>query len=631
MASWVSGLEEAGRSMRQYLKTAHPLLIGGIVGLFAIALWRLGIWQPLEYLAYNQTVVLRQRLFRPVWSQEVVVIAIDEASLQQYGQFPWPRRRYTDLLQKLAVSQPAAIGFDILFAEPTADDAAFAEAIAYSGNVVLAVGGDFEGNPIAIVPELAQVAHQGHIYNRADADAITRQFALYLGTYPSLGIALLQVYQQSLQNTVTLAHPDGNLSPTDLPVIPLPLATSNDRWLWVNWIGPTSGITTYSFAAVVSGRVSPRAFSNKIVLVGPTATGIDSLYTPFHHSPPTSGVYLHAAVIDNLLQQRELRRVEGFGVDLGLLAIALLLAWGCRQQTPRWRLGLVLAAISGIWLGTFLLFAGANFWLPMAAPIGTITLTWIGLQLWEQYERQWLFSIFSKYISPEMTDLIWERRSELFQSGQVQAQEMVVTVLFLDIRGFTSIAENIAPRLLLDWLNAYLEMMTDCIMDHGGMVDKYIGDAVMAVFGVPFPHTQAVEIQRDARQAIEAAITIHERLKPLNQKFEKQGKPQIKVGIGIHTGLVVAGSLGGGRRLNYSVLGDTVNIAARLEAMNKEVTVGNPYNILVTGETLTCVYDYYIARPVNNFQLRGREQRTLVFAILGRRHLNQSQGAKPQT
>ncbi|WP_448573412.1 CHASE2 domain-containing protein [Trichothermofontia sp.] len=616
--------------MRQYLKTAHPLLIGGIVGLLTIAFWRLGIWQPLEYLAYNQIVVLRQRLFRLTWSQEVVVIAIDEASLQQYGQFPWPRRHYTELLQKLAVSQPAAIGFDILFAEPTADDPAFAEAIAYSGNVVLAVGGDFDGNPIPIVPELAQVAHQGHIYNRADADAITRQFALYLGTYPSLAIALLQVYQQSLKGTITLAPPTGNSqSSLGLPVIPPPLTTGDDRWLWVNWIGPTSGITTYSFAAVASGQISPQVFSNKIVLVGPTATGIDSLYTPFHHSPPTAGVYLHAAVIDNLLQQRELRRADGLALALGLLAIPFLLAWVCRQQTPRRRLGGVLVAIVSTGLGTFFLFAGANLWLPVAAPIGTIILTWIGWQLWEQYERQWLFSIFSKYISPEMTDLIWERRSELFQSGQVQAQEMVVTVLFLDIRGFTSIAEKIAPRLLLDWLNVYLEMMTDCIMDHGGMVDKYIGDAVMAVFGVPFPRTQSVEIQRDARQAIEAAITIHERLDSLNQQFQQQGKPQVKVGIGIHTGLVVAGSLGGERRLNYSVLGDTVNIAARLEAMNKEVTMGNPYNILVTGETLTCVQDYYIARPVNTFQLRGREQQTLVFAILGRRHLGQIQVPKP--
>lgn len=616
--------------MRQYLKTAHPLLIGGIAGLLAIALWRLGVWQPLEYLAYNQTVLLRHRLLRPAWSQEIVVIAIDEASLRQYGQFPWPRSRYTQLLKQLSMSLPAAIGFDILFAEPTADDEAFAEAIAYSGNVVLAVGGDYDGNPIAIVPRLAESAHLGHIYNQADADAITRRFALYLGQYPSLGIALLQVYQNSLQDTVTLAMPPGDsLDKPTMPVIPPPRPSGDDSWLWVNWVGPTRTITTYSFADVLSGQVAPRVFSNKIVLVGPTATGLDPLYTPFHHSPPTAGVYLHAAVIDNLLQQRPLRRSEGAIVVLGLMAIALTMAWGCRQQTPRRRLGVWLGAIASTWVATFLLFAGANLWLPVAAPIGTLTLTWIGLQLWEQYERQWLFSLFSKYISPEMTSLIWQRRAELFQSGQVQAQEMVVTVLFLDIRGFTSIAENIAPRLLLDWLNAYLEMMTDCIMDRGGMVDKYIGDAVMAVFGVPFPRTQSVEIQRDARQAIEAAITIHEQLDSLNQKFQKQGKPQVKVGIGIHTGLVVAGSLGGERRLNYSVLGDTVNIAARLEAMNKEVTVGNPYNILVTGETLTCVQDYYIARPVNAFQLRGREQQTLVFAILGRRHLNQIQVSKP--
>ncbi|WP_448563135.1 CHASE2 domain-containing protein [Trichothermofontia sp.] len=620
--------EGAWGSMRQYLKTAHPLLVGGIAGVLAIAFWRLGAWQPLEYLAYNQTVLLRHRLLRLTWSQEIAVIAIDETSLQQYGQFPWPRQRYTQLLKQLAAAQPAAVGFDILFAEPTADDTDLAEAITISGNVVLAVGGDYEGKPIAIVPQLAQAAHLGHIYNQADADAITRRFALYLGDFPALAITLLRVYQQSLQDTVTLSAEDSSSLPA-MPVLPSPLPTGGDYWMWINWQGPTSGIATYSFADVVSGKIPPSFLTNKIVLVGPTATGLDPLYTPFHQTPPTAGVYLHAAVVDNLLEERALRRVEGPMAALSLLAIALLLAWGCRQLSPRRRFWAVMAAIAGTWLVTFLLFVGIHLWLPIAAPIGTILFTWMGLQLWEQYERQWLLSIFSKYISPEMTEIIWQRRSELFQSGQVQAQEMVVTVLFLDIRGFTSIAENIAPRLLLDWLNAYLEMMTDCIMDHGGMVDKYIGDAVMAVFGVPFPRTQSVEIQRDARQAIEAAITIHERLAPLNQQFQKQGKPQVKVGIGIHTGLVVAGSLGGKRRLNYSVLGDTVNIAARLEAMNKEVTMGNPYNILVTGETLTCVQDYYVARPVNTFQLRGREQQTLVFSILGRRHTNQIQVSKP--
>ncbi|MDX2239421.1 MAG: adenylate/guanylate cyclase domain-containing protein, partial [Leptolyngbyaceae cyanobacterium bins.302] len=198
--------------------------------------------------------------------------------------------------------------------------------------------------------------------------------------------------------------------------------------------------------------------------------------------------------------------------------------------------------------------------------------------------------------------------------------ELVATVLFMDIRGFTTISEKLQPGELLLWVNRYLETMTDCIMDHGGVVDKYIGDAIMAVFGVPFPRTTTAEMQQDALNAIAASLEMHDRLQQLNQESAAAGKPLIRFGIGVHTGLVVAGSVGGHRRLNYSVLGDTVNIAARLEALNKEIQANNPYDLLVTGETLSCLRHEYHSHLVGTYPLRGRENATLVFSILGKNH-----------
>ena len=159
--------------------------------------------------------------------------------------------------------------------------------------------------------------------------------------------------------------------------------------------------------------------------------------------------------------------------------------------------------------------------------------------------------------------------------------------------------------------------MTDCIMDRGGAIDKYIGDAIMAVFGIPFTHTDPEMIKQDARQAIAASLAMCERLQQLNQQLSASNQPTIQFGIGIHTGLVVAGTVGGARRLNYSVLGDTVNIAARLEAMNKDVQSSNPQKILVTSDTYSLVKECYQGQPVGAIQLRGREEETMIYAILG--------------
>ncbi len=171
----------------------------------------------------------------------------------------------------------------------------------------------------------------------------------------------------------------------------------------------------------------------------------------------------------------------------------------------------------------------------------------------------------------------------------------------------------------MPWLNQYLNAMSECIMERGGVIDKYIGDAIMAIFGIPFPHTKPEEIKQDALNCMAACLAMYERLQKLNQQFEAEKKPIIKFGIGVHTGSIIAGSVGGGQRLNFSVLGDTVNVAARLEAMNKEVKEDNPYGILITNETWEYVSDRYNAKPVKSIQLRGRKQETIICSILGKK------------
>ena len=588
-------------NLRQYIITNPPWMTGAIAGLVSVAMLQLGMWKPLEYLGYNTLFQIRESGIwpNPGWDQRIAVIAIERHSLQEYGQFPWPRNRYAELLSALKKSPPTAVGFDILFLDPSQKDDILAAAIAANGKVVLA--GTIKEEPVASLKAVA--AGVGHITHEADSDGISRESKIFLDGIPNFGLAMTHRYNA--------ANPQN----------PVLLPQSNNRQakkVWVNWPGKTKNLPTYAFADVVQGRIPADALTNKLVLVGIVATGFDPISSPFERN--TAGVYLYAALIDNLLNQRLLRRLPILVEMLLLFGIGPLTGWVLWNRGVRARIAIALG-LPIIWIGAAaVLFGFFYWWVPIAAPIGTLILAGTALQLREQYEKQQLMRLFEKHVDPETAQLIWQRKAEIFEQGELEPQELTATVLFMDIRSFTSISEKMPPRDLLNWLNNYLEAMTDCIMDHGGVVDKYIGDAIMAVFGVPFCHSEYPEIQKDALNAVAACIAMHDKLHELNQQLRVDRKPLIKFGIGLHTGQLVAGTVGGSRRLNYSVIGDAVNVAARLEAMNKEIVSDSPFNLLVTGRTFAYVRDRYEGQKVGSIQLRGKKEQTVVYAILGEKH-----------
>ncbi|WP_353930610.1 adenylate/guanylate cyclase domain-containing protein [Okeanomitos corallinicola TIOX110] len=593
----------------------HPHLL---TALLSLGLWQIGAWSTLELLGFNLLFNIRSHLSDHHWDQRIAVIAIDDNTLAEYGEFPISRDRYTQLLDTLAASHPAAIGFDILLTEPSIHDQTLAETMEFSGNVVLAIAPNSQQKIIPPVPELDRVAIKGQIASNADIDGITRQSYLYLDQIPSFSIQLLQTYNYSLKSTLTS---DAQKLQESLISIPPLKPKNNLQSVWINWIAPTHKFPTYSFIDIIEKKIDGSKLKNKIILIGLTATGTkDPLKTPFEQTPPTSGVYVHAAVIDNLLNQRLLQKMSW------QLEICLLLIIGSGasflliplQLYTRISL-LLLLPLAWFSISVFSL-TKFNFLLPTVSPIGTIFLAAFTVQWQEQKEKQQLMSLFARHVSQETANLIWDHRSEIFQNGELEAQEMVATVLFSDIRSFTSISEGMKPKDLLNWLNCYLSAMAECVQKHHGIVDKYIGDAVMAVFGIPFPHHHPEKIQQDALAAVSAAIAMQERLISLNQELESLGKPRINIGIGIHTGLVVAGSIGGSERLNYSVLGDAVNIAARLEQLNKNVRENNPHNILVSETTFQLIKNHFITQKVQQIQLRGREKLTMIYSIIG--HIN---------
>ncbi|MDJ0707610.1 MAG: adenylate/guanylate cyclase domain-containing protein [Leptolyngbyaceae cyanobacterium MO_188.B28] len=627
--NWSKLLKGIATRIKRQAQWGYSLMPGVIAATSVITLWTVGAWRPLERLGYNSLFLLREEigiLPNPGWDERIAVIAIDEASLNEYGSFPLPRHHYADLLDLLAISQPAVIGFDLLFAESMPGDARLAQAIFDSGNVVLAVGGDEQGQAIELAEDFDQMPEGsrllGHIQHSQDADGISRQVSLYEGNLPSLGISMLQLYDAVLSHTVSvdLTHH------TDIQLyIPDP---AQKLKALINWPGKVEAaqpefiphqLQVYSLVDVLNDTIAPNVFQNQIVLVGVTATGLDRARSPFNHEPPIGGVFIHAAVIDNMLNNRLLNQLPNWAAIALLVGLSLGTSKLLSNQDVRGRLAIAIG-FPCLWAILALLCFTGNWWIPTAAPIGAIGLTVAGVQLQEQREKQQLMNLFAMHVAPEMADLIWQRKEEIFKDGEMQAQDLTATVLFVDIRGFTSISEKLSSRELLTWLNRYFEVMTDCIMDHGGVVDKYIGDEIMAVFGVPFPHTHPDEISRDAGAAIAACLDMHQRLQELNQEFAAAGRPTIRFGIGVHTGPVTVGSVGSRKRINYSVFGDTVNIAARLQEMTKQtLSADSPYQLLVTGRTYFHVHDHYQGQAVGAIKLRGREKATVVYAITGTR------------
>ena len=587
--------------IRQYLITNPPWLTGALAGIISVAMLQLGMWKPIEFLAYKTLFQIRESgiLPNPGWDKRIAVIAIEPQSLREYGMFPWPRNRYAELLSALKKSPPTAVGFDILFLDPSPKDQMLASAIASNGKVVLPR--TTKEQPVASLK--AAAAGVGHIMHEPNSDGVSRDSKIFLDSIPNFGLAMTQKYNAANpQNPVLLPQPEN----------------MQEQTVWLNWPGKTQNLPTYAFVDVVEGRIPETALANKLVLVGLVATGFDQISTPLNKT--TAGVYLYAALIDNLLNQRLLKRLPVAVEILLLLGIGPLTTSVLCNRSVKERIAIALG-LPVIWIAAAAVLFGWYFWwIPIAAPIGTLILSGTALQVREQYEKQQLMRLFEKHVAPETAQLIWQRKAEIFEQGELEPQELTATVLFMDIRSFTSISEKMPARDLLNWLNNYLEAMTDCIMDHGGVVDKYIGDAIMAVFGLPFCHNEYPEIQQDALNAVAACIAMHEKLHEINQQLRIERKPLIKFGIGLHTGQLVAGTVGGSRRLNYSVIGDAVNVAARLEAMNKEIVSDSPFNLLVTARTFAYVRDRYEGQKVGAIQLRGKKEETVVYAILGEKH-----------
>jgi adenylate cyclase len=219
--------------------------------------------------------------------------------------------------------------------------------------------------------------------------------------------------------------------------------------------------------------------------------------------------------------------------------------------------------------------------------------------------------------SPEIAETLWQRRDELLDNGKLPGQKLTATLMFTDLRGFSSLSEHYPPEQLLAWLNEYLDEMAHIVQHHQGVINKFMGDGIMAVFGVPIAHEHPDEIKRDACNAVDCAIAMSHTLETLNQTWKSQGLPQVEMRVGIFTGPVVVGSVGSKIRLEYGIIGDSVNIASRLESLDKE-RQPSPCRILIAQQTQDHLGENYQFEPWGATSLKGKALQVDVFRVLGK-------------
>ncbi|MBK8575354.1 MAG: adenylate/guanylate cyclase domain-containing protein [Elusimicrobia bacterium] len=541
----------------------------------------------------------------------VEIIAIDQKSVRELGLFPWPRRTHARLIQRLTDAGARAIAFDVFFSERDPnhpeDDALLGTAAEKSGRTVFAIlfNRTPEGvpnDPILPLPDLQRKqVGVGLVNIFPEKDGATRTLPLWVRhndmIIPSLGLAAWAAAEGA--------------SPEELIQRARPPVDSRSPWnetylnytYWHEGGGTRSPFPSTSYADIIRGRVDPSHFAGKIVLIGATAPGLfDAKSAP--GAPVIYGIEIHANALNNLLKGNFFRTAATRGMWLMLLlAVFALGSWLLMSRSSTFIGGAtVVAVIVGYYYVCQLAF-NRNVLLPYASPIVGFLMTYfiaLGYRLFiADREREKMRGTWSRYMSPKLVDLLIE------DQGVLAARNREVTVYFCDLAKFTSLSEQFPPQELVEMLNVYFSMMTDILFKHDITFDKYIGDCIMAYGNAP------LEQPDHAVQACRAALAQGSALPSLHKKFADQGWPPLDFRIGLHTGTVLYGDLGSQTRSNYTIMGDTVNVASRLEGANKMFGT----KILISESTHQAAQSEIEARELDLLRVEGKKWPIRVFEL----------------
>ena len=578
------------------LDVARKHLAGILAGLATVALVVAGSFDALEYWSLSQ---LFERRGARAPSAPIVIVTIDESTFAELDtQWPFPRALHAELLTKLAAGQPAAIGVDLIFDTPSsrgpADDAALGEAVARAGNVILgaAVAEDIQpfyrretlNQPLAVIRRGAAGVAPVNMYPDPDGEIRRVVLAMDLGGERIAGLDA-QLHALAVK--------------AGLPAAPLPAT----RGPLINFRGGPRTFPWVSYYRVMNGEIPVEYFKDKLVLIGPTTEILhDQFPTAFARGGDMPGVEVHANALETLLRGNPIREVPRvLSTTLALTAALIGAILVVRLHAFR-----ALLAALGLWLALILsaaaAFVLADVWFRVMAPSFALVLgygvTVLESFVREQRERRRL----SQFFSPDVVREVVRHKDE----GSLTTSRRLVTVLFSDIRGFTSISEKLEPEQVAEMLREYLSEMTEIVFKHGGTVDKYIGDCIMALYNVPF------EDPEHAIKAVRTGLEFQERTIAVSQRWEAKLGVAIRNGVGINTGEAVVGTLGSRQRLEYTAIGDTINLGSRLESITKEYKS----NIIISEFTYEHVKSHFITKELGDVTVKGKTRPVKIYAVL---------------
>ena len=587
------------------------------------------------------------------------------------GRWPWPRAVHSMLIDYLARAPAKVIAYDVVFSDADTrrgfdfggsdvsgaeSDQALADSVKAAGNVILIADASYDaevenlalpdtGYPLdvpgiyelrGVLPPFKRLADAasglGHNRFVLDPDGPLRHTMPFVRTHhrvvPSLGVSaalrVAGVRPQDVRLDGTLLQYGDRVMPLSWRHVKASDGVVSFLWGPINFRGPallddlrSRTYPTYSFFDLLyseeqilgkqTPKIDPAIFRDKIVFVGVTAAGLfDVFETPFSNGK-MPGVQIHAAVADDILSNRFIREasrgvriatVTGAAIAIGLIATALP-AWWAAAATAMFVAGLS-------WIATRLF--GDGYWLNLSQPVLASSVALFGGVAYQYFvegrEKRKMKKLFGQYVSKD----VYEQLVANPALARLGGQRREMTVLFSDIRGFTTVSERGQPEEIVGMLNEYFTRMVDLVFTHKGTLDKFVGDMVMALFGAPLddPH--------HADHAVEAALDMIAALAVLNARWKAEGRPELDIGIGINTGPMIAGNIGSEAIMSYTVIGDAVNLGSRLESLNKQYGT----RIIISDATRERLSRPYRLRPLGDVVVKGKTRPVAIFEVVGR-------------
>ncbi|MCR8659649.1 CHASE2 domain-containing protein [Paenibacillus endoradicis] len=552
----------------------------------------------------------------------IVVVAIDNESIEALGQFPWDRAVYASFLEMVNQEgyEPDAIAFDLTFSDASNEesDLMFAEALSSYNNVILPVVGVTSGDVFqtSVVREdqylqtnqvfypydlLAQHARFAHINRVVSHDGVIRQ--AWLNVQAPDGTVIPSLAYKAVEMTgADLSFYDEF---TDRKKTSDPIAKNT---MTIDYELVTDDFLTVPFVNVLYGDIPPETFQNAIVFVGATATGVsgdsgqDSGPTPLERD--TKLVYVHANIANQLLQGSYIQYAPNV-VELSIIIIAyvlfMLLPWRLKNL---YTFSIVILSIVVIYFAQQYSYQHVNYHISVVYVLVGMLLAYVfnvSLKSYmEQSQKNFVTRQFGRYISPDLVKDIVKQGMDI-QIGGISKR---ITILFLDIRGFTSLSEKLTPAEVVDVLNTKFTMITKTALENNGTIDKFIGDAAMILFNAP------LDVVEHEKMAVLTAYQIQQNMKPIHDQLLKKYGVEVNIGIGIHTGNVVIGNIGSYLRMDYTAIGDSVNIASRIES---GTAAGQ---IMVSEDVYRATSDHFEYGDAEEKIFKGKSQAIAIYELL---------------